>query len=175
VNATEAGKLLGLIALYDNRKVGPEDVVAWLKAIGDLPFADCEQAAAQYYATETDRVMPGHIRQRVKAIRADRLARTPLPAPAPELADAPGRYRQAIQVAVQRIADGLSLRKAITAGPLDGPPPAEWQRARAALGHAGQATREVPPAGAPGCARDIPAHEQHAALDAWQAAQGKPA
>ena len=40
MNATEMGQLLAFAALYDNRKVGDPDIVAWLEAIGDLPYAD---------------------------------------------------------------------------------------------------------------------------------------
>ena len=62
----------------------------------------------------------------------DRLARTAIPPPPASLADQPGRYQQAIQARVKRIADGISLPKAI-AGPLPGDPPAEWQKAREAI------------------------------------------
>jgi hypothetical protein len=134
VNGTEAGQLLAFAALYDNRKVGDADVMAWLEAIGDLPFDDAKTAVAGHYGSSTERIMPGHVRQRVKAMRADRLARTPLPSPSAELADKPGRYQLAIRAGIKRIADGFSLRKAIGTGrPLEGPPPAEWAKARAAM------------------------------------------
>jgi hypothetical protein len=134
MNATEAGQLLAFAALYDNRKVSDPDVMAWLKAIGDLPYADCEQAIAGHYGTCTERVMPGHVRERVKTIRADRLARNPLPAPAAEVADDPGRYREIIRANVQRIADGMDIRTALPSGePLPGDPPEEWQQAREAI------------------------------------------
>lgn len=132
MNATEAGQLLAFAALYDNRKVSDPDVMAWLKAIGDLPFEDAQAAVAGHYGESTERIMPGHIRTRVKAIRAERLARTPLPAPPAEVADQPGRYKEIVRANVQRIADGMDVRKAIT-GPLPGDPPREWQEARAAL------------------------------------------
>ena len=135
MNVEEAGKLLALAALYDNRKVGVPDVMAWHRAIGDLPYADAEAAVVEHYGSDsTERLMPGHIRRRVKAMRADRLARTPLPAPPAEVADEPGRYKRVIAANVERIADGLSVQRAIGAGaPLPGDPPAEWQQARESL------------------------------------------
>jgi hypothetical protein len=143
MNATEAGHLLAFAALYDNRKVSDPDVMAWLKAIGDLPYADAEEAVAAHYGSSTERIMPGHVRQRVKAMRADRLARTPIPAPPGDLADKPGRYQLAIRAGIKRIADGMRLPKAITSGaPLDGEPPAAWTKARAAVGP-GAAPRKV--------------------------------
>ena len=134
MNAEEAGQLLAFAALYDNRKVSDPDVMAWLKAIGDLPYADCDTAVAGHYGATTDRIMPGHIRDRVKAIRRDRIARTPLPAPDPALADKPGRYQEIIRANVERIADGMQIRNAIGGGaPLPGEPPAEWREAKEAL------------------------------------------
>lgn len=132
MNATETGKLLAFAALYDNRKVSDPDVIAWLKAIGDLPYADAEAAVAAHYGTTTERIMPGHIRQGVRRIREERLARTPLPPPPPELADDPARYKRAIAEGVSRIADGFGLHRAI-GGPLPGDPPAGWQQAKQAV------------------------------------------
>ncbi|MGO9079298.1 MAG: hypothetical protein ACLQDY_09690 [Streptosporangiaceae bacterium] len=134
MNASEIGDLLAFAALYDNRKAADPDIMAWLRAIGDLPYADSEAAVAAHYGTTTERLMPGHVRTRVKAMRAERLARTPLPPPPPEVADQPGRYQRIILANVERIADGMSVQRAIGAGkPLEGDPPAEWQQARAAL------------------------------------------
>jgi hypothetical protein len=133
MNATEAGQLLAFAALYDNRKVSDPDVVAWLQAIGDLPYEDARAAVAGHYGESAERIMPGHIRIRVKAMRADRLARTPLPAPPAELADDPGRYNELIRANVRRIADAKNVRRALAAGPLPGDPPQEWLDAKAAL------------------------------------------
>ena len=133
MNAAEAGQLLAFAALYDNRKVSDPDVMAWMRALGDLPYPDCETAVAGHYGEATERIMPGHIRQRVKRIREDRLARTPLPAPPREAADEPGRYQRIIAANIARIADGLDVRQALPAGPLPGEPPAEWQKAKEAI------------------------------------------
>ena len=134
MNAAEAGKLLAFAALYDNRKASDPDVMAWFKAIGDLPYADAELAVAAHYGESTERIMPGHVRTRVKAMRADRLARTPLPAPSGDVADEPGSYQRITQANIKRIADGLDIRKALGGGkPLPGDPPAEWQQARESI------------------------------------------
>ena len=135
MNAAEIGDLLGFAALYDNRKAADPDVMAWLKAIGDLPYADAEAAVAAHYGETTERIMPGHIRTRVKAMRRERLERTPLPPPGAEAADQPGRYKRVVQANIERIADGFDLNRTAIGGgkPLEGDPPAEWQEAKAAI------------------------------------------
>lgn len=101
---------------------------AWHDLLGDLTLTDCRAAVAAV-AKRQPFVAPAEIRGEVKRIREDRLARTPLPAPPAELADDPERYKRALAVNLGRIADGMTVRKALT-GPLPGEPPAEWQEAR---------------------------------------------
>lgn len=116
MNAEEMGRLLGFAATYDNRTVGTPEVIAWLEAIGDLPFDDARKAVATHYGADPNaRLMPGHVRVGVKAIRADRLARTPLPAPSPELADDSVRYRETLAASIQSIANGKQVNRAIAA------------------------------------------------------------
>jgi hypothetical protein len=135
VNAVEMGKLLAFAASYDNRKVGDAEVIAWLEAIGDLPFADARSAVARHYGETTDRLMPAHVRQRVKAMRSDRLAREILPAPAAELTDNPRRYRDRLAALIHGIADGMQVSKAIApAGPSGIPD--SYREAKARLGKA---------------------------------------
>ena len=135
MNVEEAGKLLALAALYDNRKVGVPDVMAWHRAIGDLPYADAEAAVVEHYGSDsTERLMPGHVRRRVKAMRADRLARTPLPG-------TPGRgCRRAGPVQAGHRCERGAHRgrhehpaRHRRGAPLPGDPPAEWQQARESL------------------------------------------
>ena len=133
MNAIEMGELLAFAALYDNRKVGDPDVIAWLKAIGDLPYADAETAVATHYGETTERIMPGHIRTRVKAMRADRLAREITPAPPPELADEQGRFRAELKANLREIADGLAIPKAIGGPVREDDPPPTWAEARAQM------------------------------------------
>jgi len=145
VNATEMGQLLAFAALYDNRKVSDPDIVAWLEAIGDLPYPDARSAVAAHYGSEsTERIMPGHIRTRVKAMRRERLERDPVAAPPAELTDSPGKYREALKGDVKRIADGFSAKRAIGELPSATPPPAA--EVRKALGPAiPPAERNLPP------------------------------
>lgn len=138
MNATEVSDLLAFAALYDNRKAAEPDIMAWLRAIGDLPYADSEAAVAAHYGETPERIMPGHIRIRVKAMRAERLARAILPPPPDDMADHPvkGKYAKAILAGIERIADGTKLPPEIT-GPLPGEPPTEWQQSRDAMRRAG--------------------------------------
>lgn len=63
VNWDETCDLLTLAAAYDSRTVGESDVQAWLLALADLPFDRCRDAVVRHYSTETDRIMPGHVRR----------------------------------------------------------------------------------------------------------------
>jgi hypothetical protein len=139
------GQLLAFAALYDNRKVGDPDVIAWLEAIGDLPYADARTAVAGHYGSETtERIMPGHIRTRVKAMRRERIERFPIAAPAPELTDHPAEYRQALRGNLKRVADGFSISRAVGELPSATPPPVA--EVRKALGPAiPPAERNLPP------------------------------
>ena len=131
MNATEASELVALMALYDNRRASDPDVVAWLKVIGDLDYADCETAVLAHYQETRERIMPADVRIRVKALRRARLEREIVPAPPAEVTDEPGRYKAAIEAGVREIADGLSIPKAI-AGPVrEDEPPEEWTEVRA--------------------------------------------
>lgn len=105
---------------------------AWHDLLGDLDLAGCKEAAAAIGKRQPF-VAPAEIRAEVRRLREDRLRRTLLPAPSPELADEPGRYRQALAAGIRRIADGMSVRKAIGPGPLAGEPPAAWREVREAM------------------------------------------
>lgn len=108
--------LLTTAAAFDRRTVGDADVIAWRAAVGDLDFPDAQLAVTQHYTNSTDWLMPAHVRTRVKAIRAARLASGPMPAPAPELTDDPERYKLAFRAELKRIAGGWSMPKEITSG-----------------------------------------------------------
>jgi hypothetical protein len=110
----EVGKLLGLMALADNRKPPDEAdregrqamIFYWLEMIGDLTYADCAQAVRDHYRDSREWIMPADIRRRVRAIRDARLARTRLPAPAPEIADDTTAYREVLADTIRAAADG---------------------------------------------------------------------
>lgn len=136
--------LLTVAAAFDQRTVGEGDAMAWYAVVGDLDFADAKQAVIGHYTDTTERIMPAHVRTRVRAIRKDRLAREIVPAPPPELTDEPGRYQALIQANVKRIADGFSVRPAIDRGPREIPAPVA--EVRKALGPAiPPAERNLPP------------------------------
>ena len=107
MNGSECGQLLALMALYDNRKVSDPDVMAWLRVIGDLDYADAEASVyAHYGSVVTERMLPGHVRQGVRSIRGQRIARSVIPAPPAELADHPAAYKAALAEQVRRAGDG---------------------------------------------------------------------
>lgn len=130
----ETGAVLATCALYDNRKTDRHIVIMWHRVIGDLPYQDCEDAVVAHYTETAERIMPAHIRSRVKAVRRDRLDREIAQAPPAGLADDPARYRAELQSGITRIANGHRIPPAI-AGPVrEDPPPQEFTEARAALG-----------------------------------------
>jgi hypothetical protein len=73
--------------------------------------------AKHYGKDSTDWMMPKHVRDGVKAIRAERIAKSVIPAPARELCDDPRAYQRALQEAVGEAADGHGI-------PATGQPPA---------------------------------------------------
>jgi hypothetical protein len=99
MNAEDMGRVLARCASYDRRKTGEADIIAWLQVIGDLAYDDCIDAVIAHYAESTDWIMPAHIRQRVRAVRAERLAATSAPPPPPELLSHPHAYVAAVAAA----------------------------------------------------------------------------
>jgi hypothetical protein len=73
----EAARLLAACAMYDFRTVEKADGIAWHHVIGDLDFDDAMEAVRRHYQNSTDRMMPAHVRQGVKAIRAERRRQEP--------------------------------------------------------------------------------------------------
>lgn len=64
--------LLAFAGTYDYRKVGDADIEAWYLAVGDLDIDDAKDAVVAHYRNTTDRLMPAHLRQGVKAIKDER-------------------------------------------------------------------------------------------------------
>lgn len=75
----ETKRVLAAIALYEYRLGKPDkDVLeGWWQVLADLDVDDAVAAVVRYYAVNTDRIMPGHIRAGVKEIRAERRRREP--------------------------------------------------------------------------------------------------
>lgn len=110
----ETGKLLATVAAIDRRKVGTLDVIAWHRIVGDLRYADCENAVMAHFAESTDWLMPAHVRQRVREMRARRIEDTEIPPPPPELADNPVAYNAALHAARVAAADDADPAEAIS-------------------------------------------------------------
>lgn len=112
MNGDEIGKLLGLMALADNRKPPEDDegraamIAFWLSMVGDLAYADAAEAVRDHYRESRQWIMPSDIRQRVAAIRGERLRLNPVPPPPPELLDDPDAYRKHLRESAKRIGDG---------------------------------------------------------------------
>jgi hypothetical protein len=108
---------------------------AWHELLKDLNAEEC-RVAVTAVAKRQPFVAPAEVRAEVRRIREARLARTPLPAPAAELTDSPGRYRDVLLAHVERIANGFGLLRAIGPGPIEGEPPRPWREVRKTLGKA---------------------------------------
>jgi hypothetical protein len=131
MNAAEVGDLLARMALVDNRKPPEDDeakavmIMTWVELIGDLNYDDAVTAVKGHYKESRDWLMPSDIRQRVKAIREERIKHSVIPAPAPELVNDPLAYRDELQASLRTAADG-SAEPLVEDGPkMIGPPPGE--------------------------------------------------
>ena len=115
MNAIETGKLLGLMAHYDNRNVGPSDVAAWLRIPGwtEIPYAAAEAAVLAHYGDSRERMMPADVRGRVNEARRERLENAPVLDPPHEVADDPAAYREWLEREQRKIADGGTGLRAV--------------------------------------------------------------
>ncbi len=102
--------LLTVAAVFDFRTIGEADACAWHATLGDLAFDDSRTAVVGHYRDSRERVMPADVRQRVKAIRRDRLDRAILPAPD---TDDQAEYRAEIKRRTREIADGFDIARAL--------------------------------------------------------------
>ncbi len=66
MNRAEAATLLTVAAAFDQRTIGETDAVAWSEALRRYGLAECRDAVIAHYAESTDRVMPAHIRARIR-------------------------------------------------------------------------------------------------------------
>lgn len=103
----EAGALLGVAASFDNRKPDPDAAKAWCIALDGLRFEDCRDVIVSHYRTSTEWVMPKHVIEGVKKLRASRLeAAPPQDPPLGMDADDVATYLQWRRESQQAIADG---------------------------------------------------------------------
>lgn len=122
MNRAEAAKLLSFVSAYDRRTIGEADALAWADALHDVDYSDAAQAVREHFRESRDWLMPADVRKRVKATREERLARTPVDAPAGELTDDARRYMASLNRNVRAIADGKNLDRVLErAEPVDNP------------------------------------------------------
>jgi hypothetical protein len=120
---TEAVMLTEYVqACCPQQSIGEYTPDAWHDLLGDLSLADCRAAVAEV-ARRQPFVAPAEIRAEVRRIRRDRIERNPAAAPPPELTDDPAKYREALKGSIRRIADGLSIGRAVAALPSATPAP----------------------------------------------------
>ena len=119
MNGDEIGKLLGLMALADNRKPPEDDegrkamISFWLSMVGDLAYPDAALAVQAHYRETREWIMPADIRSRVAELRQERLrAAGPVEIPE-ELADQPAEALAWKQERLTAIADGRMQPRAI--------------------------------------------------------------
>lgn len=65
----DAGLLLRYIASRDGRKVDDAIAAAWFDDLGDIGYEDARAAVGEHYRTSEDKIMPAHIRYRVRATK----------------------------------------------------------------------------------------------------------
>lgn len=71
----EAAKVLAVAAIYDRRTIGQIEAREWALALDDLDPRECAEAIREHYRTSTVWLMPGHVRDRVKAARRTAIER----------------------------------------------------------------------------------------------------
>ena len=107
----DVARLLAACAMYDYRAVEAEDAEAWFPLIGDLDFEDAMESVRRHYQSLTDRMMPAHVRQGVKAIREERRRREPS-----EALQLPSRFEEDMGRQVRLERGAASARQVL--GPL---------------------------------------------------------
>jgi hypothetical protein len=106
MNHHEVGLLLAKCAAYDRRTVGKADIEAWHDALSDLPFSDASTALTEHYTRTSNWVGVADVRNGVKRIRAERLARADITPPPDVDPDNVPAYLDAYRAQRRQIADG---------------------------------------------------------------------
>jgi len=102
----EVAALFAIDAGFSNRKPDEtgETAKLWARVLCDVSWADATEALAGHYRDSDEWLMPKHILDRVKRIRAKRIADHPPLVPPPGLSDA--EERAWLATARRRIGDG---------------------------------------------------------------------
>lgn len=127
----EVFDLLSYMASRDRRTVGKADVAAWFEDVGDLEYADAREAVRLHFRETADWLMPVHIRQRVKDIRADRLKNSDLAIPVGDPDDREA-WAKSLRNITNRLANGREPFRAIEGGKAKSTPNETFKKARSA-------------------------------------------
>jgi hypothetical protein len=115
-------------ACFPQQPIDEYTADAWFDILGDLALADCK-AAIVAVARQKPFIAPSEILAEVRRVRADRVARAALPAPAPSTAENAASYRESLRASIETIASGRSLGLALKPGArADSIPPASAGR-----------------------------------------------
>jgi hypothetical protein len=106
VTPSEVATLLAKCAAYDRRTIGEADVAAWHDALHDVPFGDASAAVTEHYTRTSNWVGVADVRDGVKRIRTERLARADITPPPDVDPDNVPAYLDAYRAQRRRIADG---------------------------------------------------------------------
>lgn len=101
----DTARLLAACAMYDFRAVETADAAAWHHVIGDVDYDDAMEAVRRHYQSSTDRMMPAHVRQGVKAIREERRGKEPS-----EARQLPSRFEEDMNRQVRMEAGAAQVR-----------------------------------------------------------------
>lgn len=71
MNLAETAMVLAKAAAFDRRTVGENDIRAWHETINDLFVADALAAVSRWYRDRSDWLMPSHLRETVRLLRAE--------------------------------------------------------------------------------------------------------
>lgn len=109
----EMGRVMAAVAVFEYRFGNPSmDVLqAWHSVLADLDVNDAVEAVRRYYAVNTDRIMPGHIRAGVKEIQAERRRAQPS-----EVRALPSRFEDDVNREVRMERGAASVKEVL--GPL---------------------------------------------------------
>lgn len=102
----DAYELLAVAQTFDRRTVGDFDAEGWRRAMHGLQLEDAKQAVVEHFTTSTAWLMPAHVRDGVKRIRAARLEHRPYDWVPDADPDDPISYQRALRDGNERAADG---------------------------------------------------------------------
>jgi hypothetical protein len=144
----DAYELLAVAQTFDRRTVGDFDAEAWRRAMHGLQLGDCKDAIVEHYTTSSTWLMPAHVRDGVKRIRAARIEKRPFDWVPDADPDDPIAYQRALRAGNARHADGTEQARDMHAleGTFRDVPPATPAAIEAARDHVRRIPRTPRPA-----------------------------